>query len=224
MSWVVVPAAGSGRRFGGELPKQYVEIAGKPVLRWTLEQLAKVPGIDGIVVVLAAHDAHWPDWREIDGIKILTAIGGAERVDSVLAGLRALPPWVGDSESILVHDAARPCVKPSDVERLLRAAPGGGLLAVPMRDTVKQQSEHKVLTIPREQLWRAQTPQCFPRAALTEALIAAIGAGRVPTDEAQAMEWAGYPLLLIEGSEDNLKITTERDLALARWLLETTCA
>jgi 2-C-methyl-D-erythritol 4-phosphate cytidylyltransferase len=216
MSWAVVPAAGSSRRFGGDVPKQYRDIGGKPVLRWSLEKLAAA-GVDGIVVVLAADDHRWPDWREVDGVKIVTAIGGAERVDSVLSGLRALPPWVADDTPILVHDAARPCVRVADIERLLRA--GAGLLAVPMRDTVKQRLEDRVATLPREALWRAQTPQCFARGVLTVALASARAGGRTPTDEAQAMEWLGHPIALIEGSEDNLKITTEQDLRLAHWLL-----
>ncbi len=223
MIWAVVPAAGEGRRFGGAIPKQYLEISGKAILRWTLERLAAVRGLEGIVVALGADDRRWPGWREIDGVELRTTIGGANRVDSVLAGLRALPSSVSGDALVLVHDAARPCVAATDIERLLQDAPQGGFLAVGIRDTVKQCISDRVTTVARESLWRAQTPQCFPRGALSNALTAAIHAGKVPTDEAQAMEWMGWPMQLVAGCEHNIKITTEQDLKLARWLLESAC-
>lgn len=221
MTWVVVPAAGSGRRFGGAVPKQYAVIGGQPLLWWTLTRLAAVPAVSGVMVVLAPVDPHWPRWTEVAGKPLLTTSGGAERADSVLAGLRALPPQVADTDPVLVHDAARPCVRAQDVARLLlECGQGGGLLAAPVRDTLKRGANGEVdATVDRRGLWRALTPQCFPRGALTQALAAARHAGRTPTDEAQAIEWAGGRPRLIEGSEDNLKVTTERDLALAEWLL-----
>ncbi|MBK8067367.1 MAG: 2-C-methyl-D-erythritol 4-phosphate cytidylyltransferase [Rhodanobacteraceae bacterium] len=219
----MVPAAGSGRRFGAELPKQYALIDGRPLLRWTLERLAAVPQLSGLMVVLAADDPHWPGWDAISGKPLLTAIGGAERADSVLSGLRALPAVVGDNDFVLVHDAARPCVRPDDIERLTRlaGAADGGLLAAPVRDTLKRSTDGRAVeqTVPRSELWRALTPQMFRRGALVRALEGAIAQDRQPTDEAQAIEWAGGRPLLVEGAEDNLKVTTARDLALAEWLL-----
>lgn len=231
MTYVVVPAAGSGRRFGAELPKQYAPIDGQPLLHWTLTRLAQVPGVTGLMVVLAAHDPHWPGWRECAGKPLLTAIGGAERADSVLAGLQALPAAVADQDLVLVHDAARPCVRTADIVRLLAAVGegDGGLLAAPVRDTLKRQAEAASLagtaevaqTVARAGLWRALTPQAFRRGPLQRALLRALANRRAPTDEAQAMEWTGVQPLLIEGAEDNIKVTTAHDLALAQFLLRT---
>lgn len=224
MIWAVVPAAGSGRRFGAELPKQYALIDGRPLLRWTLERLAAMPQVGGLMVVLAADDPHWPGWDAISGKPLLTAIGGAERADSVLSGLRALPAEVADDDFALVHDAARPCVRPDDIVRLIEQAGAGegGLLAAPVRDTLKRSIDGRAVeqTVPRSELWRALTPQMFRRGALVRALEDAIAQGRQPTDEAQAIEWSGGRPLLVEGAEDNLKVTTARDLALAAWLFQ----
>ncbi|MBK9658262.1 MAG: 2-C-methyl-D-erythritol 4-phosphate cytidylyltransferase [Rhodanobacteraceae bacterium] len=229
MTWVVVPAAGSGRRFGGELPKQYATIDGRPLLFWTLSRLALVPRISGLLVVLAADDPFWPGWDTIGGKPVITAIGGAERADSVLAGLRALPASVSADSFVLVHDAARPCVRIADIDALMNAVGDGdgGLLAAPVRDTIKRQQQagagqldaRVAQTVRRDDLWRALTPQMFRRGALSTALAAAGERGAAPTDEAQAMEWTGVAPLLVEGAPDNIKVTTAHDLALARFLL-----
>lgn len=229
MTWVVVPAAGSGRRFGGELPKQYATIDGRPLLFWTLSRLALVPRISGLLVVLAADDPFWPGWDTICGKPVITAIGGAERADSVLAGLRALPASVSADSFVLVHDAARPCVRIADIDALMNAVGDGdgGLLAAPVRDTIKRQQQagagqldaRVAQTVRRDDLWRALTPQMFLRGALSTALAAAGERGAAPTDEAQAMEWTGVAPLLVEGAPDNIKVTTAHDLALARFLL-----
>ncbi len=228
MTWVIVPAAGSGQRFGALVPKQHVLIDGRSLLEWTIGRLAGVPQITGLLVVLAANDALWPGLQSLAGKPVLTAIGGSERADSVLAGLLALPTWVQDSDFVLVHDAARPCVRSSDIEKLLHAIAGtnGGLLAAPLRDTLKRQVDqsrptHVEQTVPRAGLWRALTPQAFRRAALTAALKDAKAQGKVPTDEAQAMEAQGMQPLLVEGAEDNIKVTTAHDLAFAQFLLRT---
>lgn len=229
MTWVVVPAAGSGRRFGGELPKQYATIDGRPLLFWTLSRLALVPRISGLLVVLAADDPFWPGWDTIGGKPVITAIGGAERADSVLAGLRALPASVSADSFVLVHDAARPCVRIADIDALMNAVGDGdgGLLAAPVRDTIKRQQQagagqldaRVAQTVRRDDLWRALTPQMFRRGALSTALAAAGERGAAPTDEAQAMEWTGVAPLLVEGAPDNIKVTTGHDMALARFLL-----
>lgn len=221
--WCVVPAAGRGARFGGDIPKQYVEIAGKPLLNWTLEALAQHPRIAGLMLVLAAGDAHWRDVTVIEGKPVLTCIGGGERADSVLAGLQALPPSVADEDFVLVHDAARPCIGVADIGNLIErgVAVDGGLLAVPLRDTLKRAdaAQRVEVTESREARWRALTPQMFRRAQLTDALRRARDAGHLVTDEAMAMELAGFRPLLVEGSEDNLKVTTVSDRHLAAFLL-----
>lgn len=221
--WCVVPAAGRSARFGGERPKQYVEVAGKPLLRWTLERLAASERIGGLLVALAADDAYWPGLSALNGKPVLTAAGAAERSGSVLAGLRALPDSVGDDDYVLVHDAARPCVRTADIARLVERgmAAGGALLAAPLRDTLKlgDAQARVVATEPREARWRALTPQLFRRGQLIAALEQAERDGVAITDEAMAMERAGYRPLLVEGAENNIKVTTPADLALAEYLL-----
>jgi len=220
--WAVVPAAGRGARAGGELPKQYQPLLGRPMIEHTLRALATHPRIAGLVVVLAANDVHWPGWRELEGKPVRTAIGGAERADSVLAGLDALPGKIAGTDFVLVHDAARPCLSHRDLDALLDGeAPQGALLAVPLADTLKRaDADGRVgATVPRAGLWRASTPQCFPRDALAQALRAARAAGVTVTDEAMAMERAGFRPALIEGAADNIKVTTPRDFALAEFLL-----
>lgn len=223
--WCVVPAAGRGRRFGGDVPKQYLRLNDKPLLLHTLERLAAHPRIAGLMLVVAADDASWAQGLvEVLGKPLLRATGGAERADSVLAGLRALPRSVAGSDAVLVHDAARPCVQAADISRLLDLAvpAGGGLLAAPLRDTLKRaDAEGRVAgTEPRDARWRALTPQVFPRAALEAALAAAAADGVAITDEAMAMERAGHAPLLVEGRDDNIKVTTPADLALAEFLLK----
>jgi 2-C-methyl-D-erythritol 4-phosphate cytidylyltransferase len=224
--WCVVPAAGRSTRVGGDTPKQYLPIAGKPMLLHTLERLAAHPCIAGLMVVLAAHDPHWLNIAELHGKPVRTAVGGDERADSVLAGLRALRNDVADEHFILVHDAARPCIEANDISRLLdRGIPaGGGLLAAPLRDTLKRadNSGRVVATEPRESRWRALTPQLFRYGELTAALQSAFAAGIAVTDEAMAMEHAGHRPLLIEGAESNIKVTTPPDFALAEFLLRKT--
>jgi len=224
--WCVVPAAGSGRRFGGDVPKQYLPLVGKPMLVQTLERLAACREIAGLMIVLAADDAHWPRLSNIANKPVRTTIGGAERSASVLAGLKALPDDVGDDDFVLVHDAARPCVSVRDIARLveLGTSAGGALLASPLRDTLKRADAdtHVAATEPRERLWRAQTPQMFRRGELSRALAAAHAQGLAVTDESLAMERAGHRPLLVEGAEDNIKVTTPADLALAEFLLRRT--
>ncbi|KAA2285765.1 2-C-methyl-D-erythritol 4-phosphate cytidylyltransferase [Arenimonas fontis] len=224
MSWAVLPAAGRGLRFGAGLPKQYLELAGRPLIEHSLRAVLDHDDVDGAMVVLAAGDRHWPGWREIGGKPVLVCTGGAERAESVLAGLRALPATVSEDQWVLVHDAARPCLRRADLARLLavgRADPVGALLAAPVRDTLKR-ADHlgkSQATEPREWLWRALTPQLFRRGGLTRALDAALRAGVAVTDEAMAMERLGLRPCLVEGAEDNIKVTTPADLALAEFIL-----
>ena len=221
--WAVVPAAGKGARFGGDTPKQYLPLAGRPVIRHALEAVLAHPRVAGVVVALAADDALWPGWQELSGKPVLRCTGGGERADSVLAGLRAIP---GRDEAglVLVHDAARPNLAVADLARLLEAAdahPDGAILAAPVRDTLKRAGADGAIdaTEPRERLWRALTPQAFRRGALLRALEQARIDGVQATDEAMAMERGGARPRLVEGREDNLKVTTPADLALAEFLV-----
>jgi 2-C-methyl-D-erythritol 4-phosphate cytidylyltransferase len=221
--WCIVPAAGSGRRFGSGIPKQYLPLAGKPMLESTLDRLAACREIAGLMVVLADGDAYWPDIAAVRGKPVQTATGASERSGSVLSGLRALPADVGVDDFVLVHDAARPCIAADDVAMLVARgiAAGGALLAAPVRDTLKRSNGERraIATESREMLWRALTPQMFRRGELTHALEAAEADGIAVTDEAMAMERCGHRPLLVEGAEDNIKVTTAADLALAAYLL-----
>lgn len=225
MTWAVMPAAGRGTRFGSETPKQYLEVAGRTLIEHSLRALLGHPEVDGIVIALSPDDPYWAGWREMEGKPIYTCIGGAERADSVLSALQALPATVSEDQWVLVHDAARPCLRGVDLTRLIamgQADPVGAILAAPVRDTIKradaQSRSH--LTEAREHLWRALTPQMFRRGGLTRALRAALSAGAVVTDEAMAMERLGLKPRLVEGSEDNIKVTTPADLALAEFILK----
>jgi 2-C-methyl-D-erythritol 4-phosphate cytidylyltransferase len=223
-----MPAAGSGRRFGGELPKQYTELHGARLIEHALRPFQADPRCAGIAIAIAADDPWWPAVRQrwpASARAPLEAAGGAERCDSVANALVTLAAaGCGENDWVLVHDAARPCVTAAEIERLL-AAPDtqsdGALLAVPLADTLKRSAEDTTVaaTVPRSGLWRALTPQVFRRGRLQQALVAARAAGRVPTDEAEAVEWAGGRVLLVAGEASNLKVTTADDLVLAGAIL-----
>lgn len=224
MIWAVIPAAGRGTRFGGEVPKQYLEAAGKPLIAHALGALLSHPQIDGAMVALSTDDTRWPGWSTLHGKPLMRCVGGGERADSVLAALRALPPSLGEDTLVLVHDAARPNLRAEDLDHLIRAATlhaDGALLGAPVRDTLKRADADVRITAtePRAALWRAFTPQAFRRGALTQALARAAADGVIVTDEAMAMERTGARPKLVEGREDNLKVTTPADLALADYLL-----
>ncbi|AKC87491.1 2-C-methyl-D-erythritol 4-phosphate cytidylyltransferase [Pseudoxanthomonas suwonensis] len=216
--WAVVPAAGRGTRFGGDVPKQYLEAAGRPLLAHTLDTLLAHPAVAGAILALSADDPRWPGWREHAGKPLLACTGGDSRAASVLAAVEALPGSVRADDFVLVHDAARPNLALADLDRLLelgRADPVGAILAAPVRDTLKRAGDDGGIdaTEPRERLWRALTPQLFRRLQLTRALQAAAAAGIEVTDEAMALERQGLRPLLVEGREDNFKVTTPADLA-----------
>ncbi|HEV8694424.1 MAG TPA: 2-C-methyl-D-erythritol 4-phosphate cytidylyltransferase [Lysobacter sp.] len=222
--WAVIPAAGRGARFGGEIPKQYLEAAGKPLIAHALDALLAHPRVAGAMVALAGDDERWPGWTSLHGKPLMRCVGGGERAESVLAALRALPAEVEDDALVLVHDAARPNLYLDDIDRLIAAAEAatdGAILAAPVRETLKRaDAEARIAaTEPRDGLWRALTPQAFRRGALTAALERARAAGIIVTDEAMAMERMGAKPRLVEGREDNLKVTTPVDLALAEFLL-----
>ena len=223
--WLVMPAAGSGQRFGEHQPKQYAEIAGRTVIEWALEAFVDDPRCRSIVVVLAPGDLHWRRVAEQRGwSRIETAAGGATRAESVRSGLGVLEGRAAPCDWVLVHDAARPCLARADLERLLRECEAhavGGLLVSPVADTLKQGGSGSSIdrTIDRSGLWRALTPQMFRYGPLCASLDAASAAGRSPTDESQALEWSGAQPTRVVGAANNVKITTADDLVLARAVL-----
>jgi 2-C-methyl-D-erythritol 4-phosphate cytidylyltransferase len=221
--WFVVPAAGASRRLGGPVPKQYQPLAGRRVIEHTLEVLLSHAAIAGGVVALSADDAQWPNLPVALRDRVATTVGGRERCHSVLEGLRALSA-AGPEDWVLVHDAARPCLDLADMTRLIDTCGGdavGGLLALPVADTLKLEDGLGRVgkTVPRERLWRAQTPQMFRLGLLASALDQAIGDGELPGDEAAAIERLGLRPLLVEGSPLNIKITHPADLAFAAHVL-----
>jgi 2-C-methyl-D-erythritol 4-phosphate cytidylyltransferase len=225
MMWVVVPAAGYGQRMGADLPKQYLPLAGKPVMRWTLEALLAHPRVAGVMLSVAAEDTRWKECVPQDaGPRVRSVTGGAQRAESVEAGLLALGKDVAEDSWVMVHDAVRPCVHPQDIERLVSGLEGdavGGLLAAASADTMKQVDlENRVAaTLDRRQVWRALTPQMFRFGTLCQAYAHAREADRVPTDESGAIEALGLKPKLIVGRADNVKITQPEDLGLAEAVL-----
>ncbi|MCC2637706.1 MAG: 2-C-methyl-D-erythritol 4-phosphate cytidylyltransferase [Moraxellaceae bacterium] len=220
--WCVVPAAGKGLRAGGALPKQYLPLNGGTVIQCTLNRLSQLP-VEAIIVPVAADDERAAALAYRDASLIRFVPGGAERADSVLAGLEFIADRAADDDWVLVHDVARPCVRIEDIEGLLRQVeghPAGGLLANRVRDTMKLGRGDEVAeTVPRDQLWHALTPQVFRYALLRDALRAAKAAGVIVTDEAQAVERQGEHPLLVEGARDNIKITWPEDLPMAEAFL-----
>jgi 2-C-methyl-D-erythritol 4-phosphate cytidylyltransferase len=223
--WLVMPAAGTGRRFGERVPKQYAPLHGRTVIEWALAPFLQDGRCAGTVVVIAPDDTWWP--RVAERISpVIVAPGGAERSESVRSGLQALNRKAQPSDWVLVHDAARPCLTEADRDRLLAELaehPVGGLLAQPAADTLKLASSDCSVekTVDRSNLWRAGTPQMFRYARLCEALDRALAGKRYPTDEAQAIEWLGDRAQLVECSPGNIKVTSLQDLALAEALLGT---
>lgn len=219
----IVPAAGIGSRMGAERPKQYLPLLGRPLIHRTLAALCAAPAIDRVYVVLSVGDLEWDrhDWSDLGPKLVPLFVGGPSRADSVLNGLRAISEQASADDWILVHDAARPCLAPWHIEALIHSLAGdevGGLLAVPVADTLKRADArgHAVETVPRDSLWQAQTPQMFRYQMLRRALEST----RQVTDEASAIEAAGLHPRLVESDTTNLKVTYPLDLHLAEWILQ----
>lgn len=225
--WIVVPAAGRGQRLGGKQPKQYQQLDGITLLERSLAAMLAVPGVQGVVVALSKDDNHWHT-LELDDARVHTVVGGDTRAASVLAGIDYVQQKAAAGVWVMVHDAARPLVAGSDIQRLINAVYNsgaiGGLLATPVQDTLKKADEYagSTQTIERVDLWQAQTPQLFRAEQLQLALSSAMQSHpEAITDEASAMELAGHQPLLVEALEPNLKITRALDWELASALLQS---
>jgi 2-C-methyl-D-erythritol 4-phosphate cytidylyltransferase len=266
--WLVMPAAGVGRRFGNTKPKQYALLQGRTVIEWALAPFLTDPSCAGISISLAAEDPYWGEVAErlakLPGRtpELIFAGGGIERSHSVRKGLAALSSRALTDDWVLVHDAARPCLSSDDLQRLLNRLGShrvGGILATPAADTLKRASTELranvdprssgtphssaaprpgvdprpssgprgtpvadpevAQTVDRAGLWRALTPQMFRYEMLCDALDRCLATNRLPTDEAQALEWTGEHPVLVQGSAANIKITSADDLVLAAALL-----
>ena len=223
--WVVVPAAGLGRRMGAGLPKQYLPLLGKTVIEHTLEKLVALDAIAGVMVALNARDQQFASLPIAHHPKIATTQGGEERSDSVLAALMSLQKKIKLSDWVLVHDAVRCCIRPGAIQALLAALAEdavGGILAVPASDTLKKVGDDQaiVTTLNRSRIWQAQTPQAFRYDLLRESLQSALQQGCGVTDEASAIEMAGYSASVVMGHYDNIKITHPEDLVIAAAILQ----
>lgn len=223
--WAVVPAAGVGKRMQADRPKQYLEIEGRPLIEYAISGLMADPHIEGVVVAISAEDQYWPELEICLEKPLWVAEGGVERCHTVLNALQVLTVYANDEDWVLVHDAARPCVRAEDIAQLIARLANdevGGLLAVPVRDTMKRAGDKQrvINTEDRQGLWHALTPQMFRFGKLRHALEQALEDEALVTDEASAMELAGYEPLLVEGHADNIKVTRPEDLALAAFYLQ----
>ena len=222
--WAIIPAAGVGRRMQSDIPKQYMPLHGRPVIEHTVQRLAQIPVIEKIIIAVSSGDPYWENLIFDVTTPIQRVDGGEERCHSVLNALNLLQSEAEPTDWILVHDAARLCVRPSDIETLINTLaehPVGGLLAFPVRDTMKRSTSDAdvIQTVERADLWHALTPQMFRFAELHQALIEAVSGGHLVTDEAGAIEQAGKQPKLVEGHADNIKITRPEDLELAAFYL-----
>ena len=222
--FALIPAAGFGERMGSDLPKQYLPLLGQPMLYHALKRLCDAPRINHVYVVLAPQDHYWAqyDWQEFSSQLTPLFCGGETRSESVLNGLAGMHSTVSAEDWVLVHDAARPCLSAAHLTKLIAEVdddPVGGLLAMPVADTLKRAdgARRVARTEPRESLWQAQTPQMFRYALLKKALEAMQGA--TTTDESRALEQLGYHPRLVESDSRNLKITYPQDLELAKLIL-----
>jgi 2-C-methyl-D-erythritol 4-phosphate cytidylyltransferase len=211
----VIVAAGIGKRVGADIPKQYLTLSGKTIIEHSIAPFVNHPDISSVVVAIAKNDQWFAKLAIAKHPKVKVVAGGAERVDSVLSALQV----IAADDYVLIHDAARPCITRSDIDKLITyvcSSKQGAILASRVRDTMKRSDPHGKITgtVERENLWHALTPQMF----LNKMLLKAIGCVEDPqmiTDEASAMEMSGLPVTIIEGRSDNLKVTRKEDLQIA---------
>lgn len=226
---IIVPAAGIGKRMLASCPKQYLTINKQTILSHTVNRLLSHKNIAKVILAISDDDDYFAQTTLADNPNIIKVSGGKERVDSVLSGLQV----VNDAEWILVHDAARPCITHSDIDKLIEQClthNRGGILAAPVVDTMKlaipnntnntNETMDVSETIDRSSLWHAFTPQMFKAKALKQAIEQAQTKGLIITDESSAIESVGLPCLLVSGRRDNIKITRPEDLVLANFYLQ----
>ncbi len=218
--WAIVPAAGIGQRMSGVLPKQYIEVNGKPILAHTLDVICQIPHVKKVIIPLHPNDHYWSSLIDLPYDNVMTVTGGELRNDSVLNALTAIKNNAQAQDWVLVHDAVRPCITVNDIcELLMQIAdhPVGGLWGVPVRDTLKQVDANQNVekTVPRECLWHAQTPQIFRFELLYQALQKTKDDKINITDDASAIEYLGYHPKMVQGNYTNIKITWPEDLIMA---------
>ena len=231
--WAIVPAAGTGQRFGAELAKQFHSIGDKLVADHTLGRILSITKIKKILVPCDTSAEYWQQVSALKDQRVELIAGGAERVHSVLNALHALADSAASDDWVLVHDMARPCITSGDINKLIDQLEGhkvGGILATPISDTLKKIAPKKITsqnaiestiekTLDRSDYRGAQTPQVFRYGLLVRALEAILKERQVPTDEASAIEYLGEQAMIIEGRRDNIKITHREDLIIAQAIM-----
>lgn len=225
--WVIIPAAGVGSRMQSDIPKQYLKIEKQSVLARSIQVFLSHPAFDQVFVGISGNDGYFELESISSNAKVQRFSGGAERCDTVLNGLDKIASVAADSDWVWVHDAARPCLSKSDINKLiaqleiLDAEFSGAILAAKVVDTIKVSGDGKHVdgTSDRDKLWRALTPQVFRFSELRSALIECRKRGLQVTDESSALEHLGFKPMLVEGSDENLKITRPNDLRLAQGIL-----
>ena len=223
--WAVIPAAGIGERVGSKVPKQYLNLHGKTILEHSISAFIQSDRIAGIVFALHSKDSFFSNLRiPSDNLQIHAVAGGETRAQSVLNALNFLQDHAQDDEFVLVHDAARPCLTLSDLHKLIdqcEVNKVGGILAIPMQDTVKQVEANNIVgTIKRDKIWRALTPQMFKIGMLRDAIKKSFKDNVDITDEASAVEYAGYKPCIVKGDTRNIKVTMTEDIAIAGLFLQ----
>lgn len=226
--WAIIPAAGSSQRMGAAVPKQYLPLGEATVIEAAISNFLRHPKIVGVIVALHADDQHWNNLAVTRNEKIHTVIGGESRTESVHNAINYLENTSAeDHDFVLVHDAARPCLRYNDLDMLIQQLEQddvGGILAAPVSDTLKvveKQEFHNTVnkTIDRESVWRAFTPQMFRLVTLKKALVYCVKKNINVTDEASAVEALGLRVKLVKGHSDNIKVTHAVDLDLAAAIL-----
>lgn len=226
--FVIMPAAGVGSRMKSEIPKQYLTVKGKKIIEYTLNTLLNYPLFKKCVIVTHKEDEYWPSLK-FHHPKLMTTSGGRKRYHSVFNGLLALKPFVNANDWVVVHDAARPFLQTSDIDKLITELGDdllGGFLGYPLKNTIKRINEKRFTheTLDRKTLWQALTPQMFRYHWLFKALNSVIEKQQSITDEANAIELLGQNPKIIEGRSDNIKITDSHDLDLFGYYCDLSAA
>jgi 2-C-methyl-D-erythritol 4-phosphate cytidylyltransferase len=224
--WAILPAAGAGKRFSTQKPKQFFELNGQLVAEHSLRRLRAVSEIETIIIPCDIDAIWWSQVPSIQQSNVKQVKGGEQRAHSVLNGLLSLDQMALDNDWVLVHDIARPCINSTDINKLIDAVENhtvGGILTASVNETLKKVSSDQQIeaTVNRAQYRTAQTPQIFKFSLLKAAIESCLQAGITPTDEAFAIEYAGLPVLAVEGRQDNIKITHQEDLAIASAILNS---
>ena len=224
--WAILPAAGAGKRFSTQKPKQFFELNGQLVAEHSLHRLRAIPQIEAIIIPSDIDCTWWSQVPSLQQSNVKQVKGGEQRAHSVLNGLLSLDHMAADNDWVLVHDIARPCITPADINKLIDAVEhhsAGGILTASVNETLKKVSSDQQVeaTVDRVQYRMAQTPQIFKFRLLKAAIESCLKAGITPTDEAFAIEYAGLPVLAVEGRQDNIKITRHEDLAIASAILNS---